>query len=382
MKSRAKLSLEGARQSQQLLGIAARAGSLSAFRTFCTFHCFTFGESFNGRTGAFGALNPGSNPGSPASPVPNLRLEADLAVHVRVAVPYHVVYYAPFFVAQHQGFFRQEGITVEAQIAGPVTPLVAMASGDVDVGVGGIMRSLVAYDRGESAVPMHFARINDRDGFFLLGPKQEFDWADLIDKRLIVFGEAPTPWYVLRSLLLQKGLDPDRIRAFEDVPLAAASAVYRAGGADYLLTQAHVAEELLQQSEAFLVRAMAHEAGPLPYSSYYASSGFLEREQALVAGFVRAHVAALAWMRQSTGAEIWDAIAPAFKDGNPDVLRRATQRYKELGTWSSDATLSPSTYGRLTDALSRGGLIERIAPYELVIRDQVAAELTAASGSA
>ena len=66
----------------------------------------------------------------------------------------------------------------------------------MQVAVGGIMRSLVAYDRGESFVPVHFARVNDRDGFLLLGRAIGFDWPDLAGKRLIVFGEAPTPWRV------------------------------------------------------------------------------------------------------------------------------------------------------------------------------------------
>jgi NitT/TauT family transport system substrate-binding protein len=293
----------------------------------------------------------------------------EAAVQIRVAVPYHVVYYAPFFLALNRGLFGRQGIDVEAQISGPVSPAVAMQRGAIEIGVGGIMRSLVAYDRGEPFVPVHFARINDRDGFFLLGTVADFRWSDLTGKRIIVFGEAPTPWYVLRAVLRRQGLDPDQVQALEDVPLADGPSAFRERRGDYLLTQAHVAEELIRSGEAFLLRSMAEEAGPLPYSSYYARPEFLDTEPELIKAFVQAHEEALRWMRQAGGEETWKTIATAFPDGDPEILAAATERYFRLGTWSSDAGLSPATYRSLTDALKVGGLIERIAPYEVAIRD-------------
>jgi hypothetical protein len=43
-----------------------------------------------------------------------------------------------------------------------------------------------------------------------------FDWPDLLDKRLIVFSEAPTPWYVRTHD--DQGLDPDRVEAAAGLP--------------------------------------------------------------------------------------------------------------------------------------------------------------------
>jgi len=53
-------------------------------------------------------------------------------------------------------------------------------------------------------------------------------------------------------------------------------------------------------------------------------------------------------------------------------LSRAVQRYQRLGVWSSDATLPRSAYDRLAERLRRGGLIVRVAPYELICDDRFA----------
>jgi hypothetical protein len=49
---------------------------------------------------------------------------------------------------------------------------------------------------------------------------------------------------------------------------------------------------------------------------------------------IRAHAAALAWMRTATGVEIWETIAPSFSGADPESNRRAVDRYHRLGVWS------------------------------------------------
>ena len=298
-------------------------------------------------------------------------------MRVRLGVTFQSVFYAPYFVAVQRGLFEREGIELPAQVYGDGRLVQAgLERGELDIGIGGIMRSLELYDRGAATVPIHFARINDRDGFFLLGRTETFDWPDLLGKRLILFAEAPTPWYVLRGFLIERGLDPDRVQPIAGLPADRAAAAFRAGQADFLETPAPVAEELVRAGEAVILRSMAQEVGPLPYSSYCARPDFLDRAEDAIAGVVRAHVDALNWMRSVSGAEIWAAIRPAFADGDPEILRRAVERYQQLGVWSSDATLPRAGYDRLAELLHKGGLISRIAPYELVCRDDLAQRLT------
>ena len=139
---------------------------------------------------------------------------------IRLGVTFHSIFYAPFFVAQQRGLFAGEGLELDATMPGDGRVVLAgMERGTLDVGIGGVMRSMLGYDQGAGDLPIHFARINDRDGFFLLGHAETFDWPDLIGRRLALFSEAPTPWYVLRAHLLDQGLDPDGVVVLPDLPV-------------------------------------------------------------------------------------------------------------------------------------------------------------------
>jgi NitT/TauT family transport system substrate-binding protein len=291
---------------------------------------------------------------------------------IRLGVTFHSVFYAPFTVARQRGLFEQEGLDLRAETLGDGRLLLAkLERGELDAGIGGIMRSLVSYDRGERQIPIHFARINDRDGFFLLGRSASFDWPDLLGRRLLIFAEAPTPWYVMRGLLRERGLDPDQVEVLEPRPAPEAAEAFRRGEADFLEAPGPIAEALVRDGAAVIVREMAAELGPLPYSSYCARPEFLEQQPERISALARAHIAALAWMQQASAAEIWQTIQPAFAAEEPEPLARAVARYQRLGIWSGDATLPRASYDRLADLLLRGGLIQRIAPYELVCRDDL-----------
>lgn len=300
-------------------------------------------------------------------------------MRLRVGLTFHSVFYAPYYVAERRGLFEREGLEVRADTLGDGRLVLAgQDRGELDIGLGGIMRSLVSYDRGAGEAPLHFARVNDRDGFFLLGRQAAFDWPDLLGRRLLLFSEAPTPWYVLRALLLERGLDPDLIEAMAGLPADQAADAFRRGEADFLQTPAHVAEALVAERTAVILREMAHEAGPIPYSSYSAHHRVLADQAEAVRAFIRAHVAALAWMRGAGGTEIWDTIAPAFPEAaEPAAYRRAVERYHRLGLWSSDATLPRDSFDRLADLLRRGGLISRVAPYEACCDDRLTREVLA-----
>jgi NitT/TauT family transport system substrate-binding protein len=291
-------------------------------------------------------------------------------MRLRLGLTFHHVFYAPYYVALQRGLFAEQGLGLVTTVPGDGRlVLAAQASGELDVALGGIMRSLVSYDAGERDAPLHFARVNDRDGFFLVGRSERFDWPDLQERRLILFSEAPTPWYVLRALLRERGLDPDTIQAIGGLPAPAAAEAFQRGEADFLQAPAQVAEALVAAGSGAVMAEMAKEAGPIPYSSYSARRTVLDTQGEALGALIRAHVAALAWMRAATGAEIWETIAPSFADADATVYRRAVERYHRLGVWSSDATLPRASFDRLADLMRRGGLVERVAPYEACCDD-------------
>jgi NitT/TauT family transport system substrate-binding protein len=93
------------------------------------------------------------------------------------------LFYAPQFVALHGGHFLAEDLAVSVRTAGGgATTTGSLLSGEVEVSLGGLMRSFELADRG-AGILVHFAEVNSRNGFFLLSrtPRPHFRWRTSTD---------------------------------------------------------------------------------------------------------------------------------------------------------------------------------------------------------
>jgi NitT/TauT family transport system substrate-binding protein len=297
---------------------------------------------------------------------------------------FHSLYYAPHHVAVHRGCFAEEGLDVKTETAaGKRTTVTALLDGSVDVSLGGIMRSLALADGDGRRLP-HFAEVNSRNGFFLLGraSRTPFAWSDLEGKEVISFAEAPTPWLSMLTVLRRQRVDPARVRFTRDLPTADAVAAFRAGRGDFLEQGQPVTEALLAEGAAVLVASMGEATGPVPFSSYMTTPAFLERGRGVLERFTRALHRAQRWMAEAPPREVAAVIAPAFPDMDADIRERAVDRYLRQHTWARDPLIRRAGYDYLQRILLDGGFTRRTHPYEDLIDTTIAeAVMAAPSGS-
>src|SRR5207247_2504654 len=226
------------------------------------------------------------------------------------------LFYTPQFVAIHGGHLAAEGLeialTTATQGGGTVD---ALRSGSADLALGGLMRSFELVDRGGPRL-VHFAAVNDRNGFFLLSrePRRRFAWADLVGRTVMSFGGAPTPWLCMQAVLRRHGLDPARVTFVRDLSTPDAVAAFCAGKADFLEHGPPVVDELIAGGAGHLVASMGEATGPVPFSSYMATPETLGRERDIVGRFVGGLYRAQRWMAAATATEIAAVVAPAFAD--------------------------------------------------------------------
>src|SRR5688572_33149111 len=114
-----------------------------------------------------------------------------------VLMPFHTPFYAPLPAGVALGHFRDEGLEITcipAAAFGKGT-MPALLDGDIEVSLGGLMRSFALADEGGPIV-VHFAEACSRSGFFLSSrhPLPAFTWQDLVGKTVIGFAAAATPW--------------------------------------------------------------------------------------------------------------------------------------------------------------------------------------------
>ena len=286
--------------------------------------------------------------------------------------PFRSIFYAPQWATIHGGYFAGEGLDVEVRTAGGgVTTTGVLLDGGAQIALGGIMRSLDVADRGGAFLP-HFAEVNSRNGFFLLGRRPRFAWSDLRGATVLGFAEAPTPWQCMLTVLRQNGVDPATVRIERTRPVAEAVAAFRSGYGDFLETGQPFTEALLADGAAHLAASMGEATGPVPFSSYMTTTAFLRDGREMLVRFTRALVRAQRWMAQAGPSAISDVIAPAFPDVDPELRRRAVARYLAQGTWPSHPVLTRDGYAYLQQILLDGSLIKHRHRYEDLVDESVA----------
>jgi NitT/TauT family transport system substrate-binding protein len=295
-----------------------------------------------------------------------------------VLMPFHTPFYAPLAAGVSLGHFRDEGLDVSSPSAAAFGKgtIPALLDGDIEISLGGLMRSFELADRSGPIV-VHFAEVCSRNGFFLLGreARPAFRWADLAGKTVLSFAEAPTPWQCMLTVLRRHGVDPQAVRIERERATPDAVAAFRAGHGDFLEQPQPVVEELIAAGAAHLVASMGEATGPVPFTSYMTTPAFLAREPDLVRAFTRAVYRTQRWLAENRAPAIAAAIAPVFSTTEPAILERAVARYHEQGTWARDPLLRREGYGYLEEILLAGGFIGRRARYEDLVDTAVARQV-------
>ncbi len=293
---------------------------------------------------------------------------------LRVIEPFRSLFYTPQFVAIHGGHLAAEGLEIAlataARSAGTVD---ALSDGRADLALSGLMRSFELADRGGARL-VHFAAVNDRNGFFLLSrePRPGFTWSDLVGRTVISFGGAPTPWLCMQAVLRRHGVDPARVTFIRDLSASDAVAAFRAGKADFLEHGPPVVDQLLADGTAQLVASMGAATGPVPFSSFMATPEMLEREGDVLVRFVRGLYRAQRWIAASTAAKVAAVIAPAFPDIDAGIRARAVERYLRQSTWARDPVLTRAGFDALQEILLGGRFIRRRHRFEDLVDTDIA----------
>jgi NitT/TauT family transport system substrate-binding protein len=296
------------------------------------------------------------------------------STRIRVVVAFHSIFYAPLPVAIHGGHFAAEGLEVD-----PETPALAggtvgaLQRGDADVALSGIMRRFELADRGD-APPVHFAAVNERNGFFLLSrqPQPSFGWSDLIGRTVISFGGAPTPWLCMQAVLRRHGVDPARVTFLRGLSTDDAVGAFRARKAEFIEHGPPVVDQLMADGTGHLVASMGDATGPLPFSSFMATRETLARDHERLARFVGGLVRAQRWMAASGASKIAAVIAPAFGEVDPRIRVAAVERYLRQSTWARDPVLTRTGFDALQTILLDGGFIKRTHRFEDLVDTDLA----------
>jgi NitT/TauT family transport system substrate-binding protein len=141
-------------------------------------------------------------------------------------------FYSPLIATAAAGFLKAEGLEPEFSVASAARPARAtLAAGEAQVIQSAPSASWAPLERGEASDIVHFAQINQRDGFFLAArrPDPAFDWSRLAGAEVLV-DHGGQPLAMFRYALHAKGVDFAALQAIDaGGPAARVARAGRAG---------------------------------------------------------------------------------------------------------------------------------------------------------
>ncbi len=275
-------------------------------------------------------------------------------------------FYSPLIATIAGGFLRAEGLQPKHSMAPPGRSAIeALVSGAAHVVQSAPSQGFGPLEKGEQPPAVHFAQINEKDGFFLTAraPDPAFAWETLRGKKVLV-DHGGQPLAMFKYACHRRGLDYAAIGAL-DVPSARMDQAFRKGEGDYIHQQGPAPQQLEHDGVGHIVASVGDAIGPCAFSSLAATRAWLASDAAL--RFMRAYRKARAWLLATPAAQVAEAESAFFPEIDRGVLAATIASYQKLGCWTPHVEITRPAFEVALDVFEHSKLITRRHRYEDVV---------------
>jgi NitT/TauT family transport system substrate-binding protein len=281
----------------------------------------------------------------------------------------HSAFYTPLLMTMAGGYLREEGLESTYALATPEKTVPdSIRNGSCQVAQSAAATSFAACKREETIDIVHFAQINERDGFFIAArePDADFHWQKLKGKKVLV-DHFFQPLAMLKYGLHKQGIDWSELEVIDVGDVDAIDAAFRHGQGDFVHQQGPAPQQLEMDGLGHVVACVGDAVGPVAFSSLCAARDWLQTDMAQA--FVRAYRKSLAYVMEAPAEELAakELEAGFFPHIHKRVLTQTIKAYQGLGCWAPDPEISKASYQNLLDVFLFSGGISQRYPYEQMI---------------
>ncbi len=276
-------------------------------------------------------------------------------------------FYSPLISTISGGFLNDEGLEPTHEVATPERSARAcLADGSAHVAQSAVSASWSVIEQGVASDIVHFAQINEKDGFFVTArePDPEFTWDKLAGRQVLV-DHGGQPLAMFKYAAHRMGVDYGRLEAVDGGPAAAMGEAFRAGQCDYIHQQGPAPQQLESDGVGHIVASVGEAIGPCAFSSLSATREWLESDMAKA--FTRAYTKARRYVNEAPAAEIAAAEARYFPDIGRGALESTIAAYQRLGCWNPAVAIDRAAYEVTLDVFEHNDRITRRHAYDDVV---------------
>ena len=275
-------------------------------------------------------------------------------------------FYSPLISTMSGGFLEAEGLDPHWSVSPPgVSAIAALGDGSAHVVQSALSNGFTALNKGETPAAVHFAQINEMDGFFLTGREADpdFTWDKLEGAEMVLFGGGQ-PLAMFKYACHRAGIDFARIKAINPGGAADIDRAFRDGQGQYVQQQGPFPQQLEADGVGHIVAQVGKQIGPCGFSSLAATRDWLASDMAKA--FMRAYAKTRAYMNETPAGEIAKAEKPYFPDIDEKVLADCIATYQQLGCWTPHVDITRPAFEAILDIFEYNGLLNQRYGYEQV----------------
>ena len=275
-------------------------------------------------------------------------------------------FYSPLIATIAGGFLQEEGLEPRHSVA-PMgkSAIAGLLDGSVQVAQSAPSQGFTPLEKGEQPPAVHFAQINEKDGFFITARKPDpgFSWDKLKSGKILV-DHGAQPLAMFKYACFKRGLDWKSL-SIVDAGMDKMDQAFRDGTGDYIHQQGPAPQQLEHDVVGHVVASLGDAIGPLAFSSLAATRAWLATEQAQ--RFTRAYRKARAWLLATPAAKVAEVEASFFPNIDRAVLTQTIATYQKLGCWTPHVEITRPAFEVTLDVFEYSGLISKRHKYDDVI---------------
>jgi len=275
-------------------------------------------------------------------------------------------FYSPLISTMSGGFLKQEGLDPEWSVSPPgVSAIQSLKEGSAHVVQSALSQGFAPLAEGRTPPAVHFAQVNEMDGFFLTARKSDpaFAWKKLEGAEVVTF-KGGQPHAMFKYACHRAGIDYSKIKLITPGGPADIDKAFREGQGQYVHQQGPFPQQLQADGIGHVVAQVGPLIGPCGFSSLAATREWLKTDMA--SAFVRAYRKTRAYMNETPAAAIAKAEKPYFPKIDEAVLAECIAAYQKLGCWTPHVEITRAAYEKTLDIFEFNGQLKQRYAYEQI----------------
>lgn len=291
---------------------------------------------------------------------------------IRINEVTHSVFYAPLYLADALGYFKDEGYKITLTNGGGAdATMAAVLSGGADVGFCGPEAAIYVNKGGSDDSPKVFGQLTKRDGSFLVGrtAQPDFKWEDLNGKEILAGRKGGVPAMTFEYVIKSGNIN---CKLNYDVAFNMMTAAFESGIADYCTMFEPTASEYQSRGKGYIVASVGQQSGEIPYTCFMAKKSYIKNNGEAVEALLRAVTKAVKYINTTDSETVAGYLTSYFDGTSKASIKTSVESYKAIDAWVTDMAMKETAFNKLQDVIELAGELDGRVKFNDVVLTETA----------